>query len=149
MTRSKKKTRMVITRSAVQRARRVVVLTSVCVSLLLAIVIPLEAKSKDKPKPQVKDYALIFGTVWGPDDFPIYGIRVNLRRADQKKARWHVYTNHRGGFGQRVPVGKADYVIWAETKGIKLRDGRHLQRSPEVTLHIESNERADTGLHLK
>lgn len=72
-----------------------------------------------------------------------------IRRADKKKAQWHVYSNHRGEFEQRVPVGKADYVIWANTKGIKLRNGKHLQPSPQVTVHIESNERADTGLHLK
>jgi len=33
-------------------------------------------------------YALIFGTVWGPDDHPQYGVKVKIRRADQKKAHW-------------------------------------------------------------
>jgi hypothetical protein len=46
-------------------------------------------------------------------------------------------------------VGKQDYVVWADTKGYKLPNGVHLQPSPEVTVHIENNERADTGLHLK
>jgi hypothetical protein len=113
----------------------------------LTISAPLQAREKTKPKPP--DYALIFGTVWGPDDLPVYGIQVHIRRVDQKKAKWHVYTNRRGEFGQRVPLGKADYVLWAETKGVKLRNGKHLQPSPVVTVHIESNERADTGLHLK
>ena len=122
-------------------------LTAAFLLLFPIICVPLPAR--DKPKPKPLDYALIFGTVWGPNDLPIYGIQVNIRRSDQKRAKWHVYTNHRGEFGQRVPVGRADYVLWAETKGVKLRNGKHLEPSPQVTVHIESNERVDTGLHLK
>jgi hypothetical protein len=122
-------------------------LTAAFLLLFPTICVPLRGGEKPRPKPP--DYALIFGTVWGPDDLPIHGIQVNIRRADQKKAKWHVYSNRLGEFGQRVPVGKADYVLWAETKGVKLRNGKHLQPSPQVTVHIESNERVDTGLHLK
>jgi hypothetical protein len=104
-------------------------------------------QGRERPKPD--DYALIFGTVWGPDDRPLPGVRVKIRRARDKKARWEFYSNHRGEFEQRVPVGKQDYVVWADTKGYKLPNGVHLQPSPEVTVHIENNERADTGLHLK
>jgi hypothetical protein len=121
--------------------------TACCLIGLLLSGVPSEGH--DKPKTQPKDYALIFGTVWGPDDLPVYGIQVNIRRADQKRAKWHVYTNHRGEFGQRVPAGKADYILWADTKGVKTPNGKHLQPSPQVTVHIENNERADTGLHLK
>jgi len=74
---------------------------------------------------------------------------VNIRRTDQKKPKWHVHSDHHGVFAQRVPVGKADYEIWADTKGVKLRNGKHLQPSPRVTVHVESNERVDTGLHLQ
>jgi hypothetical protein len=102
---------------------------------------------RDKPKPP--DYALIIGTVWGPDDLPVYGMAVNIRRTDQKRPKWHIYSDHHGVFAQRVPVGTADYEIWADTKGVKLRNGKHLQPSPRVTVHVESNERVDTGLHLQ
>jgi hypothetical protein len=116
-----------------------------CLLLLLTTcALPLHARKAKPP-----DYALIFGTIWGPDDLPVYGVEVLIRRADKKKPQWHAYSNHRGEFEQRVPVGKADYVIWVDTKRIKLRNGKHLQPSPQVTVHIESNERADTGLHLK
>jgi hypothetical protein len=104
-------------------------------------------QGRERPKPD--DYALIFGTVWGPDDRPLPGVKVKIRRARDKKARWELYSNRRGEFEQRVPVGKQDYVIWADSKGYKLLNGGHLQPSPEVTVHIENNERADTGLHLK
>ena len=50
-------------------------------------------------------YALIFGTVWGPDDHPLYGVKVKIRRADQKKAHWELYSDHNGEFAQRVPPG--------------------------------------------
>jgi hypothetical protein len=93
-------------------------------------------------------YALIFGTVWGPDDHPVYGVKVRIRREGEKKARWEQYSNHGGEFAQRVPAGKQDYVVWAETKGIKSKNGQQLQ-ADEVKVHIDSDERADTSLHLK
>jgi len=98
---------------------------------------------------QSGDYALIFGTVWSPDDRPLAGVKVKIRRAGEKKARWEVYSNWRGEFAQRVPVGKQEYIVWAETKGYKSPNGRHLQPGPEVTVRIASNERADIGLHLQ
>ncbi len=88
-------------------------------------------------------------TVWGPDNRPLYGVKVKVRFADQKKAKWEGLSDHRGEFALRVPAGKADYVAWAEVKGYKLPDGKHLQAGGEVTVHIDNDERADIGLHLK
>ncbi len=34
-----------------------------------------------------KDYALIYGTVWGPDDHPVAGIPIKIRRASDKKGQ--------------------------------------------------------------
>ena len=96
-----------------------------------------------------KNSAVIFGTVWGPDDRPVYGVTVKIRRAQDKKPRWEVYSNHRGEFEQLVPAGKGTYVIWADTKGFKTSEGKHLQPGPEVTIQIQGNERVDTGVHLK
>jgi hypothetical protein len=112
---------------------------------LFLIINPL-LQGRDRPKP--KDYALIFGTVWGPDDRPLHGVKVNIRRAGQKKPQWEVYSNSRGEFEQHVPVGRQDYIIWADPRSYNAHDGKHLQRA-EVTVRIQSNERADTGLHLK
>jgi hypothetical protein len=102
----------------------------------------------EQPNPR-KPYALVFGTVWGPDDRPIYGVKVKIWRADQKRAKWELYSDHSGEFAQRLPAGKADYVVRADTKGVKLLNGRKLEPGSEVTVHIESDERADIGLHLK
>jgi len=91
---------------------------------------------------KVKPYALIYGTVYGPDDRVAYGVRVRIRRADEKKARWELYSDHRGEFAQRVPAGAADYIIWAD---VKLRKNAPL---PETKVHIINDERQDISLHL-
>ncbi len=96
-----------------------------------------------------KPYALIFGTVWGPDNRPVYGVPVKIRRTDQKKAKWQLQSDHRGEFAQRLPAGKADYVVWTDFKELKSLDGKRLQPGEQVTVHIEGDERTDIGLHLK
>jgi hypothetical protein len=93
---------------------------------------------------RAKPYAVIFGTVWGPDNHPLYGVRVKIRRENEKKARWEQYSDHNGEFAQRVPAGLQDYVIWADLKGRKSR-----LQGEEVKVHVDADERVDTGLHLK
>jgi hypothetical protein len=102
------------------------------------------------PQKPDKPYALIFGTVWGPDNRPIYGVRVKIRRATDKpnKVRWDQYSDHSGEFAQRVPAGEADYILSADPKGLKLSDGTQLRLPEEVKVHIYNDEREDTGLHL-
>jgi hypothetical protein len=116
-----------------------------CLTLFLTINNPLHAREQTKPP----NYALIFGTVWGPDDRPVYGVEIKIRIAAEKKARWEVHSNHLGEFEQRVPVGKQDYVLSPDLKGYKNPAYKHLQPGPEVTVHIENDERVDTGVHLK
>jgi hypothetical protein len=113
--------------------------------LLGPAVCPLpSAAQKEKP------YALIFGTVWGPDNLPIYGVHVRIRRSTDKpkKVRWDQYSDHHGEFAQRVPAGEADYILSADLKGVKLTDGTQLRLPEEVKVHIFNEEREDTGLHL-
>jgi hypothetical protein len=88
------------------------------------------------------DYALIYGTVWGPDDRPVAGVPIKIRRASDKKAKWELVSDSHGEFAQRVPVGAQDYIIMAD---IKTPKG---QPKPETTAHITNNERTDVGLHL-
>jgi len=93
-------------------------------------------------------YAVIFGTVWGPDDHPVYGVKIKIRRENENKVRWELYSDHNGEFAQRVPAGKQDYVIRADTKGHRSPNGNRLQ-GEEVKVHVDADERVDTGLHLK
>jgi hypothetical protein len=108
---------------------------------------PAFAAPPSKLKP-TDPYALIFGTVWGPDDHPVYGITVKIRRVPDKKPKWEVYSDHAGEFAQRVPAGKADYVVSADLKGVKTTDGHALHLVEEVAVHVEYDERADISLHL-
>ena len=123
-------------------------------SLTLAAFIPGFMQASASSPSLQKDnhaapYALIFGTVWGPDAKAVYGVKVKIRRANEKKARWEVYSDHSGEFAQRVPAGKADYVAWADLRGYKSINGNRLQPGDAVTIHVEYDERADTSLHLK
>jgi hypothetical protein len=101
-------------------------------------------KSRGKP------YALIAGTVWGPDDRPVYGVSVKIRKGtdNPKKVRWELYSDHMGEFAQRVPAGEADYILWADLKSFKPADGKALHLVQEVTIHVYNDERQDVGLHL-
>lgn len=94
-------------------------------------------------------YALIFGTVWGPDGHALYRVKVRIRRADQKKAHWELYSDHQGEFAQRLPPGPADYLVWADLKGYKSLAGKGLHQDQEVKVHVDNDEREDIGLHLK
>ena len=112
--------------------------------MLLLAPASAQGSGHEKPKP----YALIYGTVWGPDGHALYGVKVKIRLANQKKARWELYSNHTGEFAQRLPAGKADYIVWADVKGYKLPSGKPLKPGSEVTVHIDDDERSDIGLHL-
>jgi hypothetical protein len=94
-------------------------------------------------------YALIFGTVWGPDDHPLYGVKVMIRRADQKKPHWELMSDHNGEFALRVHPGPADYLVSADLKSYKSLSGKELHQDGEVKVHIENDERQELGLHLK
>src|SRR3954468_19977350 len=98
---------------------------------LLLVTALLHASDSSAKKP----YALIFGTVYGADDRPAYGVKVKIRRADQKKPKWELTSDHAGEFAQRVPAGEADYVITAE-------------HAAEVKVRVENDERQDVSVHL-
>ena len=115
--------------------------------ILAALLVATRATAGEREKE--KPYALLFGTVWDPEGHPVYGVRVKIRRADQKKAHWEVYSNHSGEFAQRLPPDKADYAVWADLKDYKLPSGKHLKGGSEVTVHIEDIAvRYEIGLHL-
>ena len=103
------------------------------------------ASQKLKP---TDHYALIFGTVWGPDDRPVYGVKIKIRRVRDKKFKWELISDHVGEFAQRVPAVKSDYVVSVDRKGLKSEDGKPLHLAQEVAVHVEYDERVDIGLHL-
>jgi hypothetical protein len=116
-----------------------------CAACLLAAARNSPSQNSEHRRP----YALIVGTVWGPDNHPVYGAKVRIRRADERKPRWELISNHTGEFAQRVPAARADYVIWADLKASTLLNGKHLQAGEESRVHVEYDERIDTSLHLR
>ena len=111
-------------------------------ALILVLSLVCAAQDRGAPPQTRKDYALIFGTVWTTKDQPAYGIPIKIRRANEKKARWELVSDHRGEFAQRVPTGAQDYIIWAD---IKVGKGK---AKPETKIHVEKDERVDVALHL-
>lgn len=115
---------------------------------LLASASSASASSAPKKLKPTDKYALIFGTVWGPDNHPVYGVKVLIRRASDKKPKWELYSDHAGEFAQRVAAGKNDYIVTADLKSVKTTDGRPLHLVEDVPVHVEYDERVDIGLHL-
>jgi len=112
-------------------------------ALMVAVLLCTSYAGFSEAPPQTrKDYALIFGTVWNAKNQPTYGVPIRIRRANEKKARWELISDHRGEFAQRVPTGAQDYVIWAE---IKRGKGK---AKPETKVHVDNDERVDVSLHL-
>ena len=99
----------------------------------------------EHPPSRSSHFTLIGGLIFA---IVLAGGTVWWSRAQDKKARWELYSNHSGEFAQRVPPGKADYVITADLKDYKSSDNKPLRVMQEVTIHVEYDERVDTGLHL-
>lgn len=132
-----------------RRSSRMVFFLLLASTFALCVIYPMSAGCSPAQGSAEKPYGLIFGTVWGPDNRPIYGVKIKIRREEDKenKARWDQYSDHRGEFAQRVPAGKQDYVIWADLKDFK--GTVKWQGGDPVKVHIENDERVDVGLHLK
>lgn len=108
-------------------------------SCLTFAALPSHAQSQSA---KTKDYALIYGTVWGPGNRPVAGVPIEIRRVSDKKPKWEQVSDRSGEFAQRVPVGPQDYVVEAN---IKVPKGN---ARPRTTVHIDNDERADISLHL-
>ncbi|MEO6119683.1 MAG: hypothetical protein ABIP12_03255 [Terriglobales bacterium] len=87
-------------------------------------------------------YALIFGTVFGPDSRPAAHVKIKIRRGDHKRAKWELVSDRRGEFAQRFPAGEADYYIRTEIPK------KYGIENKELKVHIANDERQDIALHL-
>ncbi len=90
-------------------------------------------------------YALIFGTVYDPDDSPVYGAKVQIRTSEGAKVKGgeKLISNHQGEFALRVPAARADYLIQAEIKTPR----KYL--TGKALVHVNFDERVDVGVHLR
>lgn len=129
------------------------VTTRRAILIVLACLICSHLSFAGKDQPLKKHYGLIFGTVYGPDDRPLYGVKVKIYPAGKKHPEWELVSDHRGEFAQRVPPGPGDYVVFAQAEIAPMEDGKpqmsktkHLKA--EAKVHIDNEERQDVGLHL-
>jgi len=112
-------------------------------ALLLMLALSLSASIFSQEKNgKPADYALIFINVYDTHGRTVYGAPIKIRRVQDKKAKWEGYSDHQGEFGQRVPVGKQEYIVWLDLKN------KEAAKKSEAKVSIESNERADVSLHL-
>jgi hypothetical protein len=141
----------VITRN--RRAAGAAACLALMVCSALAWPLSLNDKKPDKKKAE-KPYALIFGTAYGPDDRPLYGVKITIRREGKKHGSWELVSDHRGEFAQRVPTEPADYLIKGEAQYAPMGpDGKPQMAKKkklrgETRVHIEGEERQDIGIHL-
>jgi len=140
-TRRRKKRKVTISRNR----------TIVAALVFAFLQLPLSASSDQKK--QFKNYGLIAGTVYGPDDRPVYGVRVKIHPKGQKHPEFERYSDHRGEFAQRVPLDHSEYEITAEAEIAPVVDGKpqHSRKKrvkSTVVVHVDKDEVRDVSLHL-
>ena len=121
--------------------------------IALALTVALLASSALPLKDQKKDYALISGTAYGPDDRPLYGASIHIHPVGRKKPNWDLMSDHRGEFAQRVPLSYSEYEIIGEAEFAPMVDGKP-QRSHKKWVKVVEKVRIDkdvvrdVGLHF-
>ncbi|HKW75974.1 MAG TPA: hypothetical protein VJN64_10665 [Terriglobales bacterium] len=103
-------------------------------------------------KKQEKPEGLIFGTAFGPDNRPLYGVKVHIQPVGKKHPDWDLTSDHHGEFAQRVPPG--DYEITGEAEVAPVADGKpQLSGRKRVkvnrVIHVEKDVEQDISLRLE
>lgn len=128
-------------------SRRLRFVTLCVVALLISSGFALNNKKK-----QEKPTGLIFGTAFGPDDRPLYGVKVHIQPVGKKHPDWDLMSDHHGEFAQRVPPG--DYEVTGEAELAPMSNGKaQLSRKKRVkvnrTVHVDKNVEQDISLRLE
>lgn len=134
--------------------RRRVITSPKTAGIALSLCLALLASSAYPLSDQKKDYALIFGTAYGPDDRPLYGASVHIHPVGKKRPNWDLMSDHRGEFAQRVPLKYSDYEVTGEAELAPVVDGKpQLSRKKRVKVvvkvHIDKDVVKDIGLHFR
>src|ERR1700730_9475650 len=132
------------------RQRCVIILAATLISTSLSLIAGQDATTSAGTQPAASDSSsarkskhrhadglLIRGTVFNERGLALQGVKLRIRRSDQKKSRWETYTNSRGEFAVRVPKGP-DYEIAAERKGFaKQSQPINGQSEENILLHMQ------------
>lgn len=121
---------------------------ALCLSLFLSYA---AAQNKDDSK---RHYGLISGTAYGPDDRPLYGVKITIHPEGKKHPSWDLVSDHRGEFAQRVPPGPADYVVDGQVELAPLEKGvpqlhKKMKLRDQIKVHIDNEEIRDISIHMK
>lgn len=105
--------------------------------LLLAFLLyppslPAEKNKKEPP-------ALLMGSVFTADGLSLPGIKVSVKRKDDKKPRWRAVSDSRGEFALRLPAGTETYEVTAGGKTFE---------SQTKTVELRGSERVDVFFRL-
>ena len=131
-TKTTRMTRTVITNLRWSRNKAACLAMRVCLVLFSTSV----AASNYKPKKE-KPYAQIFGTAYGSNDRPLYGVKITIRPEKKKHPSWELMSDHRGEFAQRVPAGTNDYLIHGEAEYALMGDDGKPQLSKKRDLRVK------------
>lgn len=101
---------------------------------VLAVLLGLPALSGE-PKP----YALLAGTVFSPEGLSLPGVRVTIKRKQDRKPKWDAVSDRRGEFAVRLPAGRDTYEVTTHSK-----DFTNQTKSVELA----GSERVDLILRL-
>jgi len=127
--------------------RRIVIAAAVGLALL-----GLSSLTSASLEGKQKDYGLLFGTAYGPDDRPMYGVRVTIHPVGKKHPSYELLSDHRGEFAQRLPPGPRDYLVKGEVEITPMESGTAQKKKRlrgETTVHLDGQERRDFSLHMK
>lgn len=139
------------------RKRRTVNISRPCcevsVALCLSLALFASSGTAQNKKDLRRHYGLISGTAYGPDDHPMYGVRVTIHPEGKKHPSWDLVSDHRGEFAQRVPPGPGDYVVSGQAEVAPLENGvpnthKKMKLKGEAKVHIDTEEIQDVSLHM-
>ena len=122
---------------------------AVSVALFVSSAMALKAPQKEQ-----KPFGLIFGTAYGPDDRPLYGVKIQIHPVGKKRPNWELMSDHRGEFAQRVPLNPADYEISGEAEITPIVDGkpqpsRKKRVKATAKVRVDKDVEQDISLHLR
>jgi hypothetical protein len=136
-------------KTVITSPRRAAITAIAGVAVLVSSAFAFKGQKKEQP-PQ----GLISGTVYGPDDRPLYGVKIQIHPVGKKHPSWDLMSDHRGEFAQRVPVNPSDYEVIGEAELAPVVDGRpqqsRKQRVQDIRkVHVEKGVISDISLHMR
>jgi len=141
--------------TSTRKKKKIVITKRFALKVALAGCLAIFLSSAQAKKEDLrKHYALIFGTAYGPDDHPLYGVKISIHPFGAKHPSWDILSDHRGEFAQRFPPGPADYLVSGQAEIAPVENGvpnRHKTKKlkAETRVHIDKEERQDISLHLR